>query len=46
MGYIYQYLSEKNNDFLLQNNYSKGEVLDGIKQIIENSGYSELESMI
>lgn len=43
---FYQYLSEKNNEFLIQNNYSKEEVLDGIKQIIEKSGYSELESMM
>ncbi|CUX18220.1 DUF6483 family protein [Clostridium sp. C105KSO13] len=42
---FYQYLSEKNDDFLMENNYSKEEVLDGIKQIIEKSGYSDLANI-
>lgn len=36
---FYQYLSEKNEDFLQENNYSCEEVLDGINQILEKSGY-------
>ncbi len=36
---FYQYLSEKNEDFLQKNNYSCEEVLDGMNHIIEKSGY-------
>lgn len=38
---FYLYLSEKENDFLLQNNYSKEEVLDGLKQLGKRAGYGE-----
>ena len=39
---FYQYLSEKDNQFLENNNYTKEEVLSGFKQLIMKSGYSDL----
>ena len=39
---FYQYLSEKNEDFLQKNNYSKEEVLDGINQIMQKAGYNDV----
>lgn len=36
---FYQYLSEKEEDFLLRHNYSREEVLDGMKQLTERAGY-------
>ncbi len=39
---FYQYLSEKDEDFLRNNNYSGEEVLDGINQLMKKSGYGEL----
>ncbi len=43
---FYQYLSEKNEDFLQRNNYSKEEVLDGINQIMQEAGYNDLVKVI
>ena len=43
---FYQYLSEKNDDFLQKNNYSKEEVLDGINQIMQKAGYKDLVKVI
>ena len=39
---FYQYLSEKDNQFLENNNYTKEEVLSGFKQLLMKSGYREL----
>lgn len=39
---FYQYLSEKNEDFLQKNNYSKEEILDGINQIMQKAGYNDV----
>ena len=39
---FYQYLSEKDNQFLENNNYKKEEVLSGFKQLLMKSGYSDL----
>ena len=39
---FYQYLSEKNSKFLENNNYTKEEVLSGFKQLITQSGYSNI----
>ena len=39
---FYQYLSEKDNQFLVNNNYTKEEVLSGFKQLLMKSGYSDL----
>ena len=36
---FYQYLSEKDNKFLENNNYTKEEVLSGFKQLLMKSGY-------
>lgn len=36
------YLSEKDNKFLENNNYTKEEVLSGFKQLLMKSGYSDL----
>ena len=38
---FYQYLSEKDNQFLENNNYTKEEVL-WFKQLLMKSGYSDL----
>lgn len=39
---FYQYLSEKNEDFLQKNNYSKEEVLEGINHIMQKAGYNDV----
>ena len=39
---FYQYLSEKDNKFLENNNYTKEEGLSGFKQLLMKSGYSDL----
>ena len=39
---FYQYLSEKDNKFLENNNYTKEEVLSGFKQLLMQSGYTDL----
>lgn len=39
---FYQYLSEKKEDFLQKNNYSKEEVLDGINHIMQKAGYYDV----
>ena len=43
---FYQYLSEKDNEFLENNNYTKEEVLSGFKQLLIQSGYKELLYLI
>ena len=43
---FYQYLSEKNSEFLINNNYTKEEVLSGFKQLLVQSGYNNLLYMI
>ena len=43
---FYQYLSEKDNEFLENNNYTKEEVLSGFKQLLIQSGYKELVYLI
>ena len=39
---FYQYLSEKDNQFLENNNYTKEEVLSGFKQLLMKSGHRDL----
>lgn len=39
---FYQYLSEKNEDFLQKNNYTKEEVLDGMNHIMQKAGYHDV----
>ena len=43
---FYQYLSEKDNEFLENNNYTKEEALSGFKQLLIQSGYKELFYLI
>ena len=43
---FYQYLSEKDNEFLENNNYTEEEVLSGFKQLLIQSGYKELFYLI
>ncbi len=39
---FYQYLSEKDSEFLINNNYTKEEVLSGFNQLLVQSGYNNL----
>lgn len=43
---FYQYLSEKDSEFLINNNYTKEGVLSGFKQLLVQSGYNNLLYMI
>ncbi|MCI8966836.1 MAG: hypothetical protein HFH75_04505 [Lachnospiraceae bacterium] len=43
---FYQYISEQEDDFLLQHDYSREEALDGIKQLLQSSGYSDITKII
>ena len=43
---IYQYVSEKDNDFLAAHNYSKEEALDGIKRLAQQQGYGQITSLL
>lgn len=44
--FFYQYLSQKDDDFLRRNDYTKEEVLFGFKQLLEKSGYKDLIRLI
>lgn len=39
---FYQHLSGKSEDFLQKNNYSKEEVLDGMKNIMQKAGFNDV----
>lgn len=43
---FYQYLSEKDNKFLENNNYTKEEVLSGFKQLLMQSRYTDLLCLV
>ena len=43
---FYQYFSEKDSEFLINNNYTKEEVLSGFKQLLVQSEYNNLLYMI
>ena len=45
-AFFYQYLSEKDSAFLKNNNYTKEEVLSGFKQLLMQSGYTDLLCLI
>lgn len=45
-AFFYQYLSQKDDDFLRRNDYTKEEVLFGFKQLLEKSGYKDLIHLI
>lgn len=38
---FYQYVGEKEEEFLQLHNYSREEALDGMKQLMENAGYGQ-----
>ncbi|MBD5521447.1 MAG: hypothetical protein HDR03_09545 [Lachnospiraceae bacterium] len=43
---FYQYIGEKDDDFLEAHNYSKEEALDGIKRLAEQLGYGDISSLL
>ena len=43
---FYQYIGEKDDDFLEAHNYSKEESLDGIKRLAEQQGYGQISSLL
>ena len=43
---FYQYLSEKDSEFLKNNNYTKEEVISGFKQLLMQSGYTDLLCLV
>lgn len=45
-AFFYQHLSQKDDDFLRRNDYTKEEVLFGFKQLLEKSGYEDLVHLI
>ena len=42
---FYQYVSEKGTDFLTLHNYTREEALDGLKRLIELSGYGGMDQI-
>lgn len=45
-AFFYQHLSQKDDDFLRRNDYTKEELLFGFKQLLEKSGYKDLIHLI
>lgn len=45
-AFFYQHLSQKDDDFLRRNDYTKEEVLFGFKQLLEKSRYKDLIRLI
>lgn len=43
---FYQHLSEKDEEFLEQSNYSLEEVLEGMRQVVHNAGYGDLMELM
>ena len=43
---FYQYIGEKEQDFLAAHNYSREEALDGIKRLAEQQGYGQIASLL
>ena len=43
---FYQYLSEKDREFFKNNNYTKEEVMSGFKQLLMQSGYTDLLCLV
>ena len=43
---FYQYLSEKDSEFLINNNYTKEEVMASFKQLLMQSGYTDLLCLV
>ncbi len=43
---FYQYIGERDSDFLAAHNYSKKEALDGIKRLADRQGYGHITSLL
>ena len=43
---FYQYIGEKETDFLKAHNYSKEEALEGIKRLAEKQGYGQISALL
>ena len=43
---FYQYIGERDSDFLAAHNYSKEEALDGIKRLADRQGYGHITSLL
>lgn len=43
---FYQYIGEKDSDFLAAHNYSKEEALDRIKRLAKRQGYGHITSLL
>lgn len=43
---FYEYLGNKTDDFLVQHDFSRREVLDGLNDLIKMAGYSDLVDML
>ena len=43
---FYQYLSEKDEDFLIEHDFSKEEVLDGMNRLLQKSGYGDVIDIV
>ena len=43
---FYQYIGEKETDFLEAHNYSKEEALEGIKRLAEKQGYGQISALL
>lgn len=42
---FYQYIGDKNADFLAEHNYSKEEVLEGLKRLAGSAGFGEVNQI-
>lgn len=43
---FYQYLSEKDEDFLIEHDFSKEEILDGMNRLLHKSGYGDVIDIV
>ncbi len=43
---FYQYLSEKDEAFLLENNYSREEIWDGLTCLLQKTGYGDVAEVV
>ncbi len=41
---FYRHLSEMDDSFLMDNNYSKEEVLEGMKSLVREAGYLDISN--
>ena len=39
---VYQYLSEKGEDFLTEHDFSQEEVLEGLNRLMRHAGYADV----